>query len=162
MHDAAMSWVRAHAPVGARSVLDIGGRDVNGTPRGLFAESEAYRVLDVLDGVGVDVVADAAFWVPDAAYDVVVCTEVFEHTAAWRDILHTAYAALRSGGVLVATMAGPSRAPHSAIDGGPVGAGEYYANIDPAQLLRALGALGFDEVVVDAPGSDVRCRAVRP
>lgn len=162
MHDAAMDWVRTHAPLDAQSVLDIGGRDVNGTPRELFPHADPYRVLDALDGPGVDVVADAAAWMPDRAYDVVVCCEVLEHAAVWRDILRTALAALRPGGVLVATMAGPLRAPHSGVDGYAVRPGEHYANIGPTELEVWLGMCGFTGVLVDLQGADVRCRAVRP
>ena len=162
MHDAAMQWVRECAPLDALAVLDLGGRDVNGTPRALFDAAEVYRVLDIAPGPGVDIVEDAATWVPDRAYDVVVCTEVFEHTPAWRDLVRTAWSALRPGGVLVATMAGPLRAPHSAVDGGQVRPGEHYANIEPTQLEVWLQTCGFAGVLVDLADADVRCRAVRP
>lgn len=162
MHDAAMEWVRERAPLGATSVLDIGGRDVNGSPRRLFPDAVPYRVLDVAAGIGVDIVADAATWIPDRTYDVVLCTEVFEHTEAWRAILRTAWEALAPGGTLVATMAGPGRAEHSAVDGGPLRPGEHYGNIEPLALGKALDRIfGRGRYVVDQAGSDVRCVATR-
>lgn len=163
MHPEAHQWVAAHATTEPVMVLDIGGRNVNGTVRDLFPES-AYTALDVRPGDGVDIVADAAVWHPDGrAWDVVVCTEVFEHTPDWKLICATAYAALRDGGMFVATMAGPGRPEHSAVDGGPLQTGEYYDNIEPDDLYAALTACGFREIVVDEQHNpnDVRCVAVR-
>lgn len=162
MHDAAMEWIRSHADRAATSVLDIGGRDINGSPRALFPDALPYRTLDITAGPGVDVVADAATWTPDRHYTAVVCAEVLEHTPDWRAILATAFEALTPGGHLVATMAGPGRAPHSAVDGGRLRPGEYYGNVDPADLAIILGGLGFGDVLVDVLGDDVRCTATRP
>src|SRR5688572_27389603 len=110
MHPEAFAWVRQHAPAGPVSVLDVGGRNINGTVRDLFPSAAWYRSIDLLPGLGVDIVADAAVWTPDREYDVVVCCEVFEHTADWRLILDTILRALRPGGLAILTMAGPGRA----------------------------------------------------
>lgn len=165
MHNEAFAWVRDHADLHVSHVLDIGGRDINGTTRGLFTFAGAYRVMDVLPGPGVDIVADAGTWEPDDAYDVVVCTEVFEHTANWRDIIATAFAALVPGGQFVATMAGPGRPEHSAIDGGwSLHPGEHYGNVTVGDLEQALTAAGFVDVLVDSQErpADSRCTARRP
>jgi Methyltransferase domain len=162
MHTEAFEWVRANAPLTARTVLDIGGRDVNGTPRGLFPDVDVYRVLDAQSAPEVDIVADAATWTPDETYDVVLACEVFEHTPVWQDIVFTASSACRPGGIFVATMAGAGRHAHSAIDGYGLRGGEHYANIDPGDLAEVLADAGFVEVVVDQAGADVRCKAVRP
>lgn len=159
MHTEAYQWLAAHADAGKVAVLDIGGRDINGTPRPLYPAADPYVVLDIADGPGVDIVADAATWKPDRAYDVVVCAEVFEHTPDWRKIIATARRALRPGGLLVATMAGPGRQPHSAVDGGPLRPGEYYANVDPGDLRRSLAR--WRDVSVDVAGPDVRAVATR-
>jgi hypothetical protein len=164
VHAEAYAWVAAHATTAAVDVLDIGGRDINGTPRNLFFGATRYRCLDILDGPGVDIVADAATWRPDRAYGVVVCCEVFEHTDAWPLICATAYDALAPGGLLIATMAGPGRAPHSAYDGGPLREDEHYANVSAAELGDTLAACGFVDVVTDyQPGpGDTRATARRP
>lgn len=165
MHAEAYAWVKEHAPADARRVLDIGGRDINGTTRHLFPAAEVYRVLDIAPGVGVDIVADAATWDPDGEYDVVTCTEVFEHTPVWRDICQTAYAALTPGGLFIATMAGPGRPAHSAVDGGwQLHPGEHYGNVHPNDLLDALISAGFVDVVTDRQSqpADTRCTARRP
>lgn len=165
MHTEAYAWVQKHAIPDAQRVLDIGGRDINGSPRHLFPGAVIYRTVDILPGVGVDVVADASTWEPDGEYDVVVCTEVFEHTPTWRDICKTAFKALAPGGLLIATMAGPGRPVHSAVDGGPhLHPGEHYENVHPRDLHDALVSAGFVDVVTDRQSqpADTRCTARRP
>lgn len=164
MHEQAFEWVRRHATTAAVSVLDIGGRDINGSPRHLYPNAARYVVLDNQPDRGVDIVADAATWTPDQRYEVVLCLEVFEHTPAWPDILHTAYRALVPGGILVLTMAGPGRPEHSAVDGGPaLHPGEHYANIEPADLTIALHTAGYRDIYVDQrhDPQDVRAIAYR-
>jgi len=161
-----MEWVRERAPLDATSVLDIGGRDVNGTPRSLFARATTYHVLDIVSGADVDIVADAAEWSGDIAYDLVLACNVFEHAERWPEIVATAFEACHPGGVFVATMGGPGWGVHSGIDGGrALHPGETYANVEPAALHAALMSAGFVDVVVDFRTSappDLRCRAVRP
>lgn len=162
MHAEALEFVARYATADPVAVLDLGGRDINGTPRHLFPNATVYRVLDAADGPNVDVVADAASWEPDGAYDMVVSTEVFEHTAAWPAICGTALAALRPGGLFVATMAGPGRPAHSAVDGGwSLHPGEHYANVEPDELRRTLYEQGWVDVEVEQRSSpaDVRCAA---
>lgn len=165
MHAEAMAWVETHGRRDARSVLDIGGRNINGSPRHLFEQADPYRVLDVLPGDGVDIVAPAESWTPDQQYEVVVACEVFEHAKHWRGIVATAFDALVPGGQFIATMAGPGRAVHSGVDGGGwLHAGEHYGNVDPDDLRTTLLDVGLVDVVVDyRPNpADTRCTAVRP
>lgn len=164
MHAEAHEWVTLYRVEEPVRVLDIGGRNINGTVRGLFPHAD-YTSLDIAPGDGVDIVADASTWTPDREYDVVVCTEVFEHTEAWPQIVDTAYAALRPGGLFVATMAGPGRASHSAVDGSwQLYPGEYYGNVEPDDLRTALDKAGFVDITVDQQTrpADVRCAATRP
>lgn len=164
MHQQAYEWVDRHADADAARVLDIGGRNINGTIRDRFPGATDYVVLDIVEDAGVDIVADAATWRPDGElFDAVVCAEVFEHTPVWREICATALAVLRPGGQFIATMAGPGRAPHSAMDGGPqLYPGEHYENVDPDELADELGDLGFARIDVDQLGEDVRCVALAP
>lgn len=163
MHAEALAWVTRYATTDEVSVLDLGGRDVNGTVRDLFPNATQYVVLDIVAASNVDIVADAATWVPDQQYDVVVCTETFEHTPEWRSICATAYRACRPGGLLIATMAGPERPGHSAVDGGALRPGEYYGNIDPEDLREILLDVGFRHIVIDVQTSpsDVRTVATK-
>lgn len=160
MHDQAFAWVAAHCTTEPVEVLDIGGRNVNGSIRDLFPGATRYVAVDIREGEGVDVVADAAAWVPDQEYDVVVSTETFEHTDVWPQICNTAYKALKAGGKLILTMAGPGRSPHSAVDGGPLRPDEYYGNVDGERLRDTLEAVGFKQVVVDTRVSPADTRAI--
>lgn len=165
MHEAARQWVAAHATAERVAVLDVGGRDVGGpwggSVRDLFPAADPYVVLDVAPGPDVDVVADAADWTPDRQYDVVVAVECFEHTHRWPEICATALAALRTGGRLIVTMAGPGRAPHGALGGPCPAPGEYYANVAPDDLAHVLKGQGWDGIVVDQAGLDLRATAVK-
>lgn len=165
MHTEAYEWVRRHATDKPVAVLDLGGRNINGSVRPLFPNATIYRVVDIADGPGVDVVADAATWTPDGLYDVVVCCETFEHTKSWPEICQTAYRACRPGGMLIATMAGPGRPEHSGIDGEfRLHPGEYYGNVAPGDLWQALRAAGWRHIHVDQQPvpADVRAVAYRP
>jgi SAM-dependent methyltransferase len=156
-----MAWIAKHATTDPVTVLDIGGRDVNGSPRHLFPAATRYTVLDIRPGE-VDIVADAATWnVGDRRWDVVICAETFEHAAGWRAICRTAYAACAPGGRLIVTTAAPGRPPHSAVDGEfRLLPGEHYANIRPAELERVLAEAGWADVVVDVQPSPADVRAV--
>ena len=162
MHDEARAYVKSHRSDEALAVLDIGGRNINGSIRDLFPNASPYVSLDIAEGSAVDIVADAATWAPDRTYDLVMCTEVFEHTPQWPAILATMAAACRPGGRLILTMAGPNRSPHGA-SGGPHEPGEYYQNVEPDALHEELLATGWTDVQVDYlyPPGDTRATARR-
>lgn len=159
MHTEAHQWVDRHRTSQPVSVLDIGGRNINGSVRDLFPNAD-YTALDIRPGVGVDIVADAAAWSPDREFDVVVCTEVFEHTATWREICGTAWLALKPGGQFIVTCAGPGRGAHSAIDGQGLQEGEHYGNVAAADLKVVLEELGFTEITTEERLAPCDTRAV--
>jgi SAM-dependent methyltransferase len=164
MHAQAYNWVARYYTEAPVAVLDLGGRDINGSVRKLFPGARLYIVLDIAPGENVDVVADASTWAPDREYDVVVSCETFEHTPEWPAICATAFKALRPGGMFLATMAGPGRPEHSGIDGGwTLHPGEHYRNVRPGALRATLLACGFARVVVDQQydPADVRAMAVK-
>lgn len=146
MHPEALAWVakvaRAQGPF--RSVVDAGGRDVNGSPRLLFPAAR-YVAIDLHDGPGVDLVADVTRWRPEEPFDAMVCCEVLEHVPNPAEFIATAHAALRPDGWLFLTAACPPRPAHSAIDGGPLHPGEFYRNINPDQLAGWLA--GWDVTI---------------
>lgn len=129
------------------SVVDLGGRNVNGTPRDLFPDA-SYFAVDIVKGEGVDAVADAADWEPteDQHFDCVVSTETLEHTARVRDIVFNAAKILKDGGRAIFTCASSPRMPHSAIDGAALRAGEYYSNVEPETLLHYMQEAGFTDI----------------
>jgi SAM-dependent methyltransferase len=161
-----MEWLVKHGTLAPADVLDLGGRDINGSARDAFPNAASYTVLDIAPGPNVDIVADASTWDPDGIeWEYVVAAELFEHTDSWPAICATAWRALRPGGRFVVTTAAPGRPVHSGVDGGPeLHPGEHYANVDPDRLREALEAAGFTEIQIDvqpAP-ADVRAVATKP
>jgi len=161
MHREAWQFVRGAVQAldvqGAR-VLEIGSRNVNGSVRPLFAGCAAYVGIDVRDGPGVDFVSSAEDYDGKGAFDICVSTETMEHMKAPQALIECAKRALKTGGILILTAAGPSRAPHG-IDGGDVGR-EPYKNIEPARLRAWLD--GWQDVSVIEQGDDVYAVARKP
>jgi len=147
------------------NVLEFGSLDINGSVRSLFDElvgqEGTYLGIDVQEGPGVDLVADASAYKSDIQYDIVVCAEVFEHTSLWSKIIKNAYSLLVPGGMFIATMAGEGRAPHSAIDENPIRDWEYYKNITNSMLTEALEKAKFSHSTVSVHGTDTRCWAIK-
>lgn len=162
MHLAAYDYVaKVVAEYGlGGDVLDLGGRDVNGTVRELF-NADRYITVDIAAAPSVDVVADAADLDLGETFDVVISTECFEHTPSGPEIVATAFRHLRPGGMFVATMAGPGRAPHGASGQPSPPPGEWYRNVEPDELAQWLVDAGFGEHSIDVAGPDVRCWAKR-
>lgn len=166
MHPEVREWVgRFRAEGRDISVLDIGGRNVNGTTRDLFPGTD-YVVLDRIPAPGVDIACDAADFETDRRFDIVLCTEVFEHTPRWAEICSTAFTVLKPGGRFVVTCAAPGRGEHSAIDGNfSLHPGEHYANVAAADLVGVLGVLGFidiEAVQTESFPCDTRATAIKP
>lgn len=167
MHEQVLSWVGRFRTDEDLRVLDIGGRDLNGNTRGLFPNANPYTVVDLRPGNGVDVVADAATWDFRSAgygpYDLVLCTETFEHAEHWREIIATAWAILRPGGWLIFTCAGPGRPEHSGVEAvwGLIG-DEWYANVSPQEIRAELEHQGWTDIEARTLGLDTQGRAVKP
>lgn len=170
MHAEVLGWVGQFRSEEDLSVLDIGGRDLNGNTRALFPNANPYHVLDLRPGQNVDIVADAATWepvfsdgVPDVGYDLVLCTETFEHAKQWREIIETAWKALRPGGWLIFTCAGPGRAVHSGVEAVPnLMDGEWYQNVSPQDIDKVLREQGWIEIETHLRGADTQGKAVKP
>lgn len=160
MHEEVLAWVCwVGAPAGAK-VLDVGGRDINGSARVLFPDAAKYVAIDLVDGPGADVVADICDWADRRRFDVVLCLEVLEHTPAWADVLAACWKRVLKGGRLIVTCATTGREPHSAIDGGPLREGEHYANLTAEDVLSALPDVVFD-VEVDPVRGDLYLAATK-
>jgi hypothetical protein len=149
MHPEAYNFVKEFAE-GKQfdQVVEFGSLDINGTVRDLI-DCSWYYGIDLQPGPGVDEVADAATW--DGYYfaDLIICCEVLEHSKKWRAIVESAYLNLVHGGWFVVTCATDPRAPHSALDGGPLRPGEYYGNVGMGELGAALLTTGFNVPRID-------------
>lgn len=148
MHVEAYAWIAA-ALQGLQelpaTVVEFGAKNINGTVRTLLPEAE-YVGVDIVPGPCVDIVADAADYLPPSAPDLVVCAETLEHAARADEIVRRAVQIVRPGGYVVLTCAGPARQPHSAVDGGPVRAGEYYRGVPIADIAQWVVEAGGEVV----------------
>lgn len=169
MHDAAYQWVAKIAQARSvqqdgrlRTAIELGAYNVNGSARDLFPTVEQWTGVDLRPGPSVDVVAPAEQYQPADPVDLVVCTEVLEHTPHWREVIQNAYTMLYPGGTFIVTAAGPMRKPHGC-NGGDVGA-EYYWNINEDDLAEAFKDAGFVHcgISVTLDGTDVYAVGGRP
>ena len=161
MHAEAMDWLTQRARgLGRIGILiDVGGRNINGSIRPLF-DAEKIIGIDLYPGPEVDVVCDIRDWEPDALADVVVCAEVLEHAPDGRGVVQACRRILAPGGRLLLTAAAPPRAPHSGHDGGPVREGEHYANVEPLALAAWLSCFSSHEITYDRHHGDVYAEAI--
>jgi len=170
MHTQVLDWVGQFRTTEDLSVLDIGGRDLNGSTRMFFPNANPYHVLDILPGFGVDFVHDAADWEPGLepraivpGYDLVLSTETFEHAKRWPEIIATAWKALRPGGWFIFTCAGPGRPPHSGVAAvWELSPGEWYENVSAEQITEVLHVQGWEGIEVRQLGLDTQGKAVKP
>lgn len=134
MHEGAYAFVQAVAPRRPKGlVVEIGGRNINGTIRDLFKD-DRYVSVDIRNGTGVDIVADGASFMPSEPPACVVCCEVLEHTTAAEAICRNAFDMLAPGGIFIVTTATTGRAAHSSLDGGPLRPNEFYRNVTEQEL----------------------------
>lgn len=162
MHEPARLFVARWATDRSCSVYEVGSREETGAIRALFPAA-SWLGIDVRPGPNVDLVADGSTWTPElGVYDFAISTEVFEHAWKWRSILGIMVAALRPGGRLIVTCAGPNRRPHSAVDGGPwVGPDEWYCPVFPSEMRRQLRLATLYDLEVESDDDDVFATAVR-
>ena len=91
-----------------KRVLEVGSRDVNGSLRPaieLWKPAE-YIGIDIRAGRGVDLVCDANDLVERfgrGQFDVVICTELFEHVEDWRNVISNIKQVCLPGGIILIT-----------------------------------------------------------
>lgn len=169
MHDESRQYLSKWATTDEVRVIELGSRHTWGERiRDLFPNAHYYGI-DAQPGEGVDEVANAATWLPDELVDIVISSEVFEHTPNWRDIVTNSFDMLKPGGRAVFTCAGPGRSIHGIVTDNPDDR-NHYANVDRLELLYVMEAAGFDEVVTksvmhrstELGGTDTQGTGIRP
>ena len=169
MHEAAKTYVRGvvnSLTIPSGAVLEIGGRNINGTVRPLFDHIGPYASIDLYDGPGVDLVGDVGELDPaktatklfgKVAVSCVVCCEVLEHATEPARMCRWAHRILKPGGVLILTAANPKRFTHSGIDGGPLQDGEHYQGVSESALRSWLRVFRRAQIKMD--GADIYATA---
>ncbi len=147
--------------IGDLRILELGSRDVNGSPRGLFGGAKEYVGVDLAPGPGVDVVMDCRAYDGERRFDVCLRLEAMEHEKEPTVFIRAAGAALRRHGLLILSAAAPPRMPHSCV-GKPLPKGEYYTNIQPEYLKTMLREWSDVTVHYDARHGDVYATAIAP
>lgn len=115
MHESVMEFVRkALYPeiVTGKRVLEVGSRNINGSPReiiGAFGPEE-YVGVDPTDGLDVDVVLGAEALIEHFGaerFDLVVSTKALEHIEHWKCAVHNMKTVCAPGGILMVTTRSP-------------------------------------------------------
>lgn len=126
-----------------KNVLEIGSLNVNGSVRTFF-ENCNYTGIDVGTGPGVDLVCPGQDFPGKAQeFDVIVSTEVFEHTEQWDTIFLNMLRMLKRDGLLTFTCASYGREQHgtSLFDAAasPLTSGkvDYYKNLVEDDFIKA-------------------------
>lgn len=162
MHSEAFAYVSKFATHDALDVIEIGSRDVNGTVRPLFPAAN-WVGLDSFSGPAVDVVGDAAAYVPENVADMVICCEVLEHASNWRELIQVGASWLKPGGKYIITCAGRGRKAHSGIDGRHrLIDNEYYRNLTACEVAAEMHAAGLRDIDAATLGEDTQCVGYKP
>ena len=151
-------------------VVEFGSLNVNGSARDIFPQGRGeWTGVDLVEGPGVDVVADACHYTHPKGVDIVICCEMLEHCSRPGLVISSAWNCLKPKGLLVLTAASPKRLPHSC-DGRPVSSkrplpkGEFYAGIEPEWLAWELKSQGWEVLnfMEDEMAGDVYAIARKP
>jgi len=149
----------------AKSVLEIGSLDINGSVRGFFTDCH-YVGLDVGAGKSVDVVCPGQdFGEKAGGFDVVISCECLEHNPQWGETWLNMLRLMNPGGLMVMTCATAGRRQHGTSEFSPdsspltTSAGQdYYRNLvkeDFEAIVVHSGWFAHHEFLTDHSHNDL-------
>lgn len=111
MHISCLKFIAentSYEQVSGKRVIEVGSRDVNGSPRYIFRllNPSEYVGVDIERGNGVDVVCPSEKLVEmfgENSFDIVVSTEMLEHVLDWKTVVSNLKRALKTNGQLFVT-----------------------------------------------------------
>lgn len=98
-----------------KTVLECGSMDINGSVR-IFFENCEYTGIDLGEGVGVDIVANASLFKSEKHFDTIISCEMLEHSRTWKADLINMFQLLNPSGLLIITAASTTRHEHGTTD----------------------------------------------
>jgi SAM-dependent methyltransferase len=143
--DACVRLFETHAGVDAPHVAEIGSYDVNGSMRSRIAGAGRYIGVDLVAGPGVDVVMSGHHFGDTESFDLVMCSEVFEHNPFWLETFVNMIRIAKPGGCIVFTCAtlgrfehGTRRTTPEASPGTSARDWQYYRNLSARDFTSKL------------------------
>lgn len=127
-------------------VLEVGSQNINGSVRSNFRYCD-YTGIDLGEAPGVDKVLDIGDLKEVEVYDTVISCEMLEHCKEWEKALVNMYIALKRGGLLILTCAGPKRHEHGTKNHTPQDSKftlDWYRNISKEDFTSVLPSEMFN------------------
>lgn len=115
MHGSVLDWFKTcivPAEITGKRMIEVGSMDVNGSARPLFTAHapREYIGVDFRAGAGVDRVCNAERLVAEfgvESFDVVMSTEMLEHTPDWKTAVYNLKQVVAKDGLLFVTTRSP-------------------------------------------------------
>jgi len=106
--DRILTWER----VAGKTILEVGSLDINGSLREFCLQRgcKSYLGVDLEEGPGVDKIVDAITLVDEfgfCAFDIVIATELIEHTQNWQAVINNIKNVCKEGGFILVTTRSP-------------------------------------------------------
>ena len=127
-----------------KTVLDVGGGDINGNNRYLFTDY-TYVGVDIGEGENVDVVCRGHEFKDSEGFDVVISSECFEHDEFWKDTIINCIALTKPGGVFLFSCATTGRPEHGTRRTSPQDSpftseieNDYYMNLTEQDIRKEI------------------------
>lgn len=145
-------------------IIDVGGRNVNGSVHQLFSGA-IFTTTDIMEDDGVDFVVDfSSVGIVDlldieSKFDVAISTEVLEHSPNWPNIVKNIVDCTKPRGWIIITCATDGRPPHSAIDGHYLTDmdNEYYCNVSQNDFLNVIERYKIDVDLIYTNTTTTHC-----